>query len=273
MPPSRQGFAEINGASLYYEIAGAGQPFIMLHGHLVDSRQWDDQFAAFSANHLVVRYDERGFGQSSLPPAAFSHVDDLFKLMQFLGLPHAILMGCSNGGSICLDFSLQHPDMVDGLILVDSSLGGYQPSGPMPPKVLAFVQARQRGEVAAAVELALEVSTDGARRKPQQVNPVARERARVMSADLFARPAVPQAVSVELMPPTLERLGEIHVPTLAITGAEDDPMFRDIAGIIAARIPGAQTVVIADAGHHPNLERPELFNEIVAKFLSEAQRD
>ena len=65
MTPANKGFADINGASLYYEIGGEGQPLVMLHGHLLDSRQWDDQFAAFRANHLVVRYDARGYGQSS----------------------------------------------------------------------------------------------------------------------------------------------------------------------------------------------------------------
>src|SRR5437868_7290133 len=188
MPLTGKGFAEINGASLYYETAGAGEALVMLHGHLLDSRQWDDQFAAFGGTHRVVRYDERGFGQSTLPPAAFSHADDLFQLMQFLELPHAVLMGCSNGGSICLDFALQHPEMVDGLILVDNSLGGYQPPAPMPPKVLAFIEARQRGDVAGGVELALEVSTDGGRRKLDPVNPAAREGARMMSAELVARP-------------------------------------------------------------------------------------
>ena len=69
MPSLQHGFTDINGASLYYEMAGAGPALVMLHGHLVDHRQWDDQFAAFSATHTVVRYDGRGMGQSSFPAA------------------------------------------------------------------------------------------------------------------------------------------------------------------------------------------------------------
>src|ERR1700736_1059173 len=113
MPPTRQGFAEINGASLYFEVAGAGDALVMLHGHLLDSRQWDDQFAAFGAKHLVVRYDARGYGQSSLPPAPFSHAADLHALLQLLGIEQAVLMGCSGGGGACVDFALQRPGMVD----------------------------------------------------------------------------------------------------------------------------------------------------------------
>ena len=272
MNTSRQGFAEINGASLYYETAGAGQPFVMLHGHLLDHRQWDDQFAAFSDSYQVLRYDARGFGQSSLPPVPFSHAADLRALLEFLGLEHVVLMGCSGGGGACIDFTLEHPGLVDALILVGSGLGGYQPSGPMPPKVMAYVQAQERGDREQALELSLQIFTDGPRRQLGQVNPVARERTRALSATQFARPPVPDAVPQGLQPPAIERLGEIHAPTLDITGAEDDPMLHDIAAIFAARIPGAKSVVIPDAGHHPNLEHPELFNQIVATFLSEVGR-
>jgi 3-oxoadipate enol-lactonase len=271
MNASRQGFAEINGASLYYETAGAGVPLVMLHGHLVDSRQWDDQFAAFGATRTVVRYDARGYGQSSLPPAAFSHAADLHALLEFLGLEHVVLMGCSGGGGACIDFTLQHPDMADALILVGSGLGGYQPSGPMPPQMLAYGQALQSGDLEQALELSLQIFTDGLRRQPEQVDPLVRARTRVMTAALFARPPVPEAMPHGLTPPAIERLGEIHEPTLAIVGGEDDPMLHDIATIFAARIPGAKSVVIPDAGHHPNLEHPELFNQIVAQFLSEIE--
>jgi 3-oxoadipate enol-lactonase len=273
MNSTQHGFAEINGASLYYEVAGAGRPFVMLHGHLLDCRQWDDQFAVFAATHRVVRYDARGFGQSSLPPAPFSYADDLFGLMQFLGLQSAHLMGCSGGGGTCLDFALQHPAMADALILVDSNLDGYRLSdkGPPPLPLLAYFEARQRGDLEQAVELSLVAFTDGPRRKPGQVNPVARERMRAMSAALFPRPPVPEAVPHGLQPPALDWLGEIRAPTLAITGAEDNAMLHDIAAIFAARIPGAKSVVIPDAGHHPNLEHPELFNETVAKFLAEIE--
>jgi 3-oxoadipate enol-lactonase len=272
MTTAQTGFAEVNGASLYYETYGAGQPFFMLHGHVLDQRQWDDSFSVFAATHQVVRYDARGFGQSSLPPAPFSHAADLYGLQQFLGIDHAILMGSSGGGGICLDFALLHPDRVDALILVGSNLDGYQPTGPIPPNLLAYAQARQRGDLDEALELSLKIFTDGPRREPGQVNPVARERTRVMSAALFARPDVPEALPQGLQPPAIERLGEIHAPTLAIVGSEDNPMLHDIAGLFVARIHGAKSVVVPDAGHHPNLEQPKMFSQIVNDFLKEIKR-
>src|SRR5687767_3862126 len=95
----QSGYADINGATLYYEVAGAGPPLIMLHGHLLDSGQWDDQFAAFAQRYRVIRYDARGFGRSSQPPAPFAHYEDLRGLMDALAVEHAYLMGCSGGGA------------------------------------------------------------------------------------------------------------------------------------------------------------------------------
>jgi 3-oxoadipate enol-lactonase len=266
--PPHHGFAEINGASLFYEMAGAGDPLVMLHGHLVDSGQWDEQFAALSAAHTVVRYDARGYGQSSQPTAEFSHPADLLALLAFLNLDRAALMGCSGGGAACVEFALLNPGRVTALILVGSGLGGYQLSGPPPPQVLAYSQALQRGDLEQAIELSLALFTDGPRRRPEQVNQQAREHTRRMTAGMFARPLDGQRLATGLTPPAIERLGEIHAPTLVITGAEDNPIIHDIAALLLARIPGAKSVTIPDAGHHPNLEHPALFNQIVEQFLA-----
>ena len=64
------GFAEINGARIYYEVAGRGAPLVFVHGYALDCRMWDDQFDDFADRYRVVRYDIRGFGRSDLPTAA-----------------------------------------------------------------------------------------------------------------------------------------------------------------------------------------------------------
>lgn len=265
------GFAAINGAQIYYETSGVGQPLVMLHGHLLDSGQWDDQMAAFAPHYQVIRYDARGFGQSDLPPAPFAYHEDLHALLQTLGIEHAYLMGCSGGGATIIDFALTYPDMVDGLILVGTGIGGYQPAGPPPPQLQAMGEALQKGEIARAVELSLQALTDGPRRTPAQVNLLARERTRAMTARLFARPPVPEAVQQSLEPPAIERLSAITAPTLVIVGGEDQAPLQEIADSVTAQIAGAQKVIMPDAGHHPNLEQPELFNHVVRTLLQASQ--
>jgi len=267
MMQRHRGFAAINGAQLYYEVAGSGHPFVMVHGHLLDSGQWDDQFVAFAHHYQVIRYDARGFGQSDLPPAPFAYHEDLHALLQILGIEHAYLMGCSGGGATIIDFALTYPGMVDGLILVGTGIGGYQPAGPPPPQLQAMGEALQNGEIARAVELSLQALTDGHRRMATQVNPQARERTRAMTARLLARPPVPAAVQQSLEPPAIERLSAITVPTLVLVGGEDQAPLQEIADLVTAQIAGAQKRVIPAAGHHPNLEQPGLFNQIIQKFL------
>ena len=87
-----------------------------------------------------------------------------------------------------------------------------------------------------------------------------------MTARLYARPDV-EAPENPLEPPAIGRLAEIRVPTLAIVGDEDVAPILEIADMIAAQVPGARKAVIPDAGHHPNMEHPALFNQIVLEFL------
>jgi pimeloyl-ACP methyl ester carboxylesterase len=266
-PQPYRDFAKINSATLYYEVAGAGHPLIMLHGHLLDSGQWDDQVTAFAPAYQTIRYDARGFGQSTLPPAPYTHYEDLYALLRHLGIDHAYFMGCSGGGATIIDFALTYPAMVDALILVGTGIGGYQPIGPPPPQLLAMGEAMQKGDTARAVELSLHVFTDGPRRTPDQVNPPARERTGAMTARLFARPPVPEAVQQSVEPLAITRLSALTPPTLVIVGGEDQAPLHDIADLLTAQVAGAQKAVIPDAGHHPNLEQPEIFHQVVQTFL------
>jgi pimeloyl-ACP methyl ester carboxylesterase len=261
-----RGFADVHGARLYYEAAGAGYPLVMLHGHLIDSGQWDDQFEVFARHYRVVRYDARGFGQSSKPPGPFAHYEDLHGMLAFLEIERAYLMGCSGGGATIVDFALAYPEMTGALILVGAGLGGYQ-FGEPPPLAIELRAAFERGDLERAVELSLQLWTDGENRSPDQVNPAARERIRAMSTRLFARKDA-DASPTMLEPPAAGRLAEIAAPTLAIVGDHDVSRIREIADVVAAQVTRARKVVIPDAGHHPNMEHPMLFNQVVLDFVA-----
>ena len=83
MAAVRTGFADINGAKIYYEVAGEGQPFLMVHAGIADKSMWDAQFDFFARDYQVVRYDMRGFGQS--PPVAddYQRHEDMRALLDF----------------------------------------------------------------------------------------------------------------------------------------------------------------------------------------------
>lgn len=270
------GFARVNGTTLYYEAAGTGHPFILAHGHLLDRRSWDDQFAIFAQRYRVIRYDQRGFGDSGLiaPGAPYSARQDLYELMQFLGIKNAYLMGVSGGGSLAIDFTLEHPEMVDALIPVTSSVSGYWPSEELMkkyPEVTRMYEGLERAfkqhAIDRAVEISLELWTDGPGRLPVQAAAEVRERVREMTARNWKRPddeVQAENPPVLLDPPAVGRLSEIRVPTLVVLGEFDGPNPLDQ---LAVEIPGAKKVIMGGTAHHPFMERPNEFNQIVLDFL------
>jgi pimeloyl-ACP methyl ester carboxylesterase len=110
----------------------------------------------------------------------------------------------------------------------------------------------------------------GPRRSLDAIDPSVRERVAEMQRDAFVlQEGHDDLRVVRLDPPPSQRLGEVRVPTLIVTGDEDVRDIHDIADKLHAEIPGAQRATIADAAHLPNLERPEEFNRIVLDFLAE----
>jgi pimeloyl-ACP methyl ester carboxylesterase len=115
------GFAEVSGVPLYYDIAGAGHPLVLIHEGIADSRMYDDQFSAFAQHYRVIRYDVHGFGKSGIPAGPFSGREALHDLLRVLGVERTYLLGMSMGGGIAIDFTLTYPTMVDALITLKGS--------------------------------------------------------------------------------------------------------------------------------------------------------
>ena len=147
------GFADLNGARFYYEVAGAGHPLVLLHAGICDSRMWDGQVAAFAQHYQVVRYDLRGFGQTASVDGSFAHHHDLLALLNHLGIEKTYLLGCSMGGSAALDFALEQPERVAALILVGSSPSGYKANRPPPSQLDAVDAALNAGILSARLNL------------------------------------------------------------------------------------------------------------------------
>ncbi len=251
---------------LHYEIAGTGQPFVLIHGGLVNSGLWDDQFAVFAEQYRTLRYDVRGYGQSKSPTAYYSNHGDLRDLLDFLGIKRATVLGLSMGGGIAIDFTLTYPDRTAALIPVAAGLGGYQMKDKSPLHA-ELREAYDSGDKPRAVELSLQLWTDGPYRTPDQVEPAAREKIRAMTIHTFDQPDTENWLQ-PLKPPAITRLAEIHVPTLFIVGDQDVPDILDIGDLIVANVPGARKAIIPDTAHHLNVEQPDEFNRIVLDFLN-----
>jgi pimeloyl-ACP methyl ester carboxylesterase len=121
----RSGYTNQDGARLYFEEAGRGFPLVLVHTGNSDMRMWDEQFTIFAREYHTIRYDLRGHGQSELTNGHYSHADDLFRLLHYLKIECAFLLGCAMGASTTVDFAIEYGHMAAGLILVNPALSGF----------------------------------------------------------------------------------------------------------------------------------------------------
>lgn len=265
------GFAPINGAALYYQIAGEGEALLLLHAGVGDSRMWDRQLEAFRETHTVICCDLRGFGRSAMVPGTFAHHDDVAALLAYLQVEQVAVVGMSFGGYVALNLALSYPEMVSALVLSAPAVGGYEfRSQEMLDFFVAEAELLEQGDLAGATELNLRMWVDGPSRQPDQVSQAVRQRVRQMQMDVFSQPEGAHGEEEDLDPPAMARLQEIEVPTLVMVGDMDVAEFQDISRLVAAGIRQAHHVTIPQVAHLPNMERPEAFNRIVSQFLAQA---
>jgi 3-oxoadipate enol-lactonase len=267
------GHLETNGGRLYYEVAGAGTPLLLLHAGICDSRMWDDQWEAFAARHRVIRLDLRGFGRTTTDDVSFSNRQDLVDLLDHLGLERAAVVGVSRGGQIAIDLTLAYPERVAALITVCAGVSGYAPDEALiDPRELALFEQMEAAEQAedwplvASIDVRLWV--DGPLAEEGRAAASVRERVYAMSLNNY------QTVTVfgkaqPLEPPAAGRLGEISAPTLVIIGDLDTSSTQQMADALAAGIAGAQKAVMSGTAHLPSMERPEEFSRLVLDFLAQ----
>lgn len=267
MSTIHKSYVVINQAHLYYESQGQGTRLIFLNGGDLDCRMWDDQFSVFSKSYRVLRYDGRGYGQTTLErDVPFRHIDDLSALMDSLEIETAILVGVSLGAGIALDFTLEYPQRVQKLVLASPSLGGYEfTSEQFQAYMQAFDAAFEADDIDHAIEVSLRMWVDGWTRPTSEVDPDVRARVKEMTAHAYAMPEPPEPLPLD--PPAIERLAEVQKRVLIITGEEDIPDSHAIAKILIKGIAGATGASIPAAAHYPNLEQPALFNRAVLDFL------
>jgi 3-oxoadipate enol-lactonase len=272
MPPSTRttGFADVNGASLYYEIArgGDGPALALIHAGIADSRMWDGQFDAFAREGTVLRCDLRGYGTSTFPPGPFAHHDDLRELLRQLDIPRAVVVGASMGGEVAAALAIAHPEVVRGLVLVNSRLGSPGASDALRATWAAVDALVEQGDLDAANELELQAWVDGPKRTPDMVDAGVRARVGEMNGALLARADEYElAEELDLDPATNTRLAEIQAPTLVIVGEMDQPDVVAAADVQVSHIPNARKVTIPDAAHLPSMEHPDEVNRHIIEFV------
>ncbi len=265
----RRGFSDVNGTQLYYEIAGEGHPLVLIHGFTVDHRYWDDQFADFSRDFQVLRYDLRGFGKSAAPSdQPYGHHDDLKALMDFLRIEKAHVLGHSLGGLVAINFAIQYPQATSSLVVVGGAPEGFAWTGELQDWMDTTWRAGKESGIEAARRawLSPDFMRDWLR------NPRVAKRYSEMFADYSGWHWVNDDEVMSLEPLPINRLEEIRVPTLIVVEERVPLDYHRAANLLQQRIPGARKAVLREVGHFGSLENPKQFDRVVREFLLSLER-
>ncbi len=268
----RTGYIKISDGELYFEMAGEGQTLIFIHAGFVDSRMWEEQWKKLSRSFRVIRYDQRGFGRSSRLFSPVNRRKDLACLVKELNIQQAVLIGCSMGGEIALDFSFEYPEFVTGLFLVSTVPGGFQYQGKPPDELIQMIEALQKNDLDRASELQMRLWVDGPFRRPQEVEASLRQRAAEMNRIALNNATwliVDSQTFEPLVPQAVNRLEEIRIPVCILDGALDNPEVLRAADWMAGRIPTVKEMIIPASAHLPSMEKPEIFNQALLDFLAD----
>ncbi|MGH9745621.1 MAG: alpha/beta fold hydrolase [Candidatus Acidiferrales bacterium] len=254
-------FLDVEAGKIYYEECGSGpDAVILVHDGIAHSAVWDAVWPAFCKEFHTVRYDRRGYGRSPAATSWYYETDDLFLLVRHLKIDHAFIVGSSHGGELTIDFTLAHPKVVDGIVLVGAVVSGYGFSDHFLNRGIANNKPLEKNDTAGMIanwanDKYLLAADHPAAKK--QLHDLLTANPQDLNHPDFPRPT----------PDALPRLNEIRIPTLILVGDIDIPDVHAHAGVIEAGIPNARRIVVEDAGHLMYMEKPEEFTRLVTTFI------
>ncbi len=250
---------------LAHEVVGSGPPVVLLHSGVTDRRMWDPVVPHLSDQFRIIRPDFRGYGESSLPPDPYTDADDVAALLDQLGVADVGVVGSSLGGRIALELAMRHPDRVRELVLLCPAYRGVPPTAATEEFDEQEERLIEAGDIEGAVRLNVDtwLGPDASEATRARMGEMQRHALTVhVAADAAGR--YPERAVVDVLP------GDVHVPTVVVTGGYDLDFFQTVGRTLAAEIPGADLVELSWAGHLPSLERPDA---VVALLLDVLRND
>lgn len=251
-------------------------PLLLVHAGVADRRMWDGVWGQLVGRRDVVRVDLRGFGGSTDRPAGeLAPHQDVLDVLVAEGIECAHVVGASFGAGVCVELALTEPARVASLLLA-------APGGSLIPEMTdqlrRFAQAENAAldadDLEAAVEANLVTWVDGPGQPTDRVDPAIRALVATMQRRAFELTADWDDVEEdELDPPALDRLSEVAVPTLVLTGTLDVDAIDQAATAVLTGVTGARQVVWPDTAHLPSMERPDAFVTLLLDWVAEAESD
>ncbi|ASO21674.1 pimeloyl-ACP methyl ester carboxylesterase [Actinoalloteichus hoggarensis] len=252
-----------NGTSLYYEVHGAGPPLLLVHAISAGAAMWRPQVEHFAATHRVITFDAPGVGRSgpirgsrgTLPAMAADVVD----LLDHLAVARAAVCGVSFGGILAQQLAVTHPERIERLAIVDS----YSDSRPTSLGRAAWLASVYAGAWSNLLPTRVlrSIIERQYRRWPEAASVLGEAVSRLRGVD-----ALKTRLAINLVN-FVPGLRSADFPVLAVVGADSWPRSGTFTAELRRAVPRTAVVRIPDSTDPSSLCRPELFNEILARFL------
>ena len=271
--------AQVRNLEVGYIDQGRGDVVVLIHGLGTNAKGWIRNIPALAEDHRVIALDLPGYGYSSKKAYPYSmsfYATVLKELLTGLGVDHATLVGHSMGGQIAMVAALEHPDMVDRLVLI--SPAGFETftdgEGDWMRRAVSAEFVKDTTIRGIAVNL-----KSNFRHTPPAADFMITDRIQVRGASDFGDycTAVSLNVAAMLDHPVYDDLEKIKQPTLVLFGEEDNLIpnrflhggfTRDVAAEGMAKLPNAELVMVADCGHFVQFEHPDQANRAILDFLA-----
>lgn len=267
IPRSRQDMLSLGPNTLYYEVQGAGDPIVWIHGGGVDHRMWQPQMAYFSPHYQVISYDIRGHGQSHFTENSKPDIQDLLSLIDSLGIEKTHLVGLSLGSVLATDFALAYPGRVQKLVLLSPVVADLQIQDSSYLKPLSrLVAALQAEDLEATLDIVDDMTFQGQRSAIPPGLDSARAYVREAARAYFRSGHYQRVPHLAEATPS-QRLAEISCPTLIMYGQQDLAYIVKNANLLAGEIPQSQAIALPEAVHLINVEAGQAVNKAIATFL------
>ena len=259
--------ARVNGVNLAYELHGAGQPLVLIHGAQSDRSIFANLLPDFMDQFQVLIFDQRGSGQSEKPDIEYTIgmiADDTAALMEHVGFSSAHVYGVSMGGMIAQELAIRHGAAVRSLVLGCTTPGGPQAislegGAIQSSHSTAALSAEERGRA-----LAETAFTKGYIEQHPELIPALIEARKKQPLDPVGFARRMQAAYAHN---TFDRLSHITCPTLVITGKDDALIAWKNSQLLADHIVDSELVLLEPAGHVFWVEQPAQSRDAIVTFL------
>lgn len=273
-------FIDVNGLNVHYKIIGSGEPtFILLHGFGASLFSWHAVMPELAKYGTVVAYDRPAFGlterplewaEGENPYSPQAQIEIVIGLMDALGIERAILIGNSAGGKVAFETALKYPARIQALVAVDAAVYA---GGGAPPFIRPLLNTPQMNHLGALIARQIQKNGDdfirSAWHDPSKITQETwdgyRKPLRTENWDKALWAMTTASAASDLA----ERLDELTLPVLVMTGDDDRIVPTEQSLRLAEELPNATLNVVAACGHLPHEEAPAAFMEALLEFLAD----